>query len=57
MALAMQGLTSDSDEEKREIIDMIVNTDAVTGYLHEGFNAGVHKRVVYMAQFAFCGVC
>ena len=39
MALAMQGLTSDSDEEKREIIDMIVNTDADTGYLHEGFNA------------------
>ena len=39
MALAMQGLTSDSDEEKREIIDMIVNTDAGTGYLHEGFNA------------------
>ena len=39
MALAMQGLTSDSDDEKREIIDMIVNTDADTGYLHEGFNA------------------
>ena len=39
MALAMQGLTSDSDEEKREIIDMIVNTDADTEYLHEGFNA------------------
>lgn len=39
MALVMQGLTADSDEEKREIIDMIVNTDADTGYLHEGFNA------------------
>ena len=39
MALVMQGLTADGDEEKREIIDMIVNTDADTGYLHEGFNA------------------
>ena len=39
MALVMQVLTADSDEEKREIIDMIVNTDADTGYLHEGFNA------------------
>jgi meiotically up-regulated gene 157 (Mug157) protein len=39
MALVMQGLTSTSDEEKREMLDMIVNTDADTGYLHEGFLA------------------
>ena len=39
MALVMQGMTSTSDDEKREIIDMIVRTDADTGVLHEGFNA------------------
>lgn len=39
MALVMQGLTSMSAEEKREMLDMIVNTDADTGYLHEGFHA------------------
>lgn len=39
MALVMQGLTSMSADEKREMLDMIVNTDADTGYLHEGFLA------------------
>ena len=39
MALVMQGLTSTSKEEKLEMLEMIVNTDADTGYLHEGFNA------------------
>ena len=38
MALAMQGLTALAAEEKREMLDMIVNTDGGTGYLHEGFN-------------------
>lgn len=39
MALVMQGMTSNDDNEIREILDMIANTDADTGYLHEGFNA------------------
>ena len=38
MALVMQGLTSVNDEEKRELLEMIVATDADTGYLHEGFH-------------------
>ncbi len=39
MALVMQALTSENNEEIKELLDMIVNTDAGTGYLHEGFNA------------------
>jgi len=38
MALVMQGLTSMDPREKRELLDMIVATDAGTGYLHEGFD-------------------
>lgn len=39
MALVMQGLTSASKDEIKELLEMITNTDADTGYLHEGFNA------------------
>ena len=39
MALVMQGITSTDDAEKKELLDMIVNTDAGTGYLHESFLA------------------
>lgn len=38
MALVMQGMTATTKEEKLEILDMIANTDADTGYLHESFN-------------------
>ncbi len=38
MALVMQGLTSTDEKEIREILETIVNTDADTGYLHEGFD-------------------
>ncbi|MDY3929363.1 MAG: glycoside hydrolase family 125 protein [Clostridia bacterium] len=38
MALVMQGMTATDNNEKREILEMIANTDADTGYLHEGFN-------------------
>lgn len=38
MALVMQGITSTDDNEKRELLEMIVNTDADTGYLHESFH-------------------
>lgn len=39
IALSMQGLTSDNPEEIKELIDMLVSTDADTGFMHEGFNA------------------
>ncbi len=39
IALAIQGLTSESDEEKQEILDMLVAMDADILLMHEG----VHK--------------
>ena len=39
MALVMQGLTALTNEEKLELLKMIADTDAGTGYLHEGFDA------------------
>lgn len=39
MALSMQGLTSSTKEEKLELIQMLENTDADTGFMHEGFHA------------------
>ena len=39
LALSMQGLTSICKTEMKEILDMMVNSDADTGHMHEGFNA------------------
>lgn len=39
IALSMQGLTSDDPEEIKRILGILANTDADTGYMHEGFNA------------------
>ncbi|MNP83101.1 hypothetical protein D3C76_1819450 [compost metagenome] len=39
MALSMQGLTADNDEEMLEMIERLENTDAGTGFMHEGFHA------------------
>ena len=39
IALSMQGLTSSDPEEIKALIDLLVATDADTGYMHEGFNA------------------
>lgn len=39
IALSMQGLTSDSPDEIKEILKMLENTDADTLLMHEGFNA------------------
>lgn len=44
MALVMQGLTSVDNEEKRELLEMIIATDADTGYLHEGFHVDDPKQ-------------
>ena len=38
MALVMQGMTTTDKNEKLEILDIIPNPDAGTGYLHEGFD-------------------
>ncbi len=39
IALSMQGLSSDSADEIREILHMLETTDGGTGYMHEGFYA------------------
>ncbi|MBD2867357.1 glycoside hydrolase family 125 protein [Paenibacillus arenilitoris] len=39
IGLTMQALTSDDDEEIRELLAMIVSTDAGEGFMHEGFHA------------------
>ena len=44
MALVMQGFTSIDDNEKRELLDMLVACDADTGFLHEGFNVDNPKE-------------
>ena len=41
MALIMQGMTTTDKNEKLEILNMITDTDAGTGYLHEGFHVTV----------------
>lgn len=38
ISLAMQGLTTDNIDKKREIIEIMKNTDANTYLMHEGFN-------------------
>jgi meiotically up-regulated gene 157 (Mug157) protein len=38
IALAMQALTSEDPDEARTLIETCVNTDADTGYMHEGFH-------------------
>ncbi|SHM75713.1 glycoside hydrolase family 125 protein [Gracilibacillus kekensis] len=38
IALAIQGLTTNSSEEKEELLKLFETTDAGTGYLHEGFH-------------------
>ncbi|CAM4017505.1 glycoside hydrolase family 125 protein [Paenibacillus alkaliterrae] len=44
MALSMQGITAATDEEMREMIDLLEATDADTGFMHEGFHADDPKR-------------
>ena len=38
IALSMQGLTSVNAEEKKELLQLLLHTDAGTGYMHEGFD-------------------
>jgi meiotically up-regulated gene 157 (Mug157) protein len=39
LALSMQGLTSERSDEMREILEMMIASDADTGHMHEGFLA------------------
>lgn len=38
IALAVQGLTSDDPAEKRDLLDLLLATDAGTGLMHESFH-------------------
>lgn len=38
IALSMQGLTALGEAEVKQVIDMLTDTDAGTGYMHEGFH-------------------
>lgn len=38
IALAVQGLTSDDRAEQRRLIELLIDTDAGTGLMHEGFD-------------------
>ncbi len=44
IALSMQGLTSADDKERKELLDMLVSTDADTFYMHEGFHKDDPKK-------------
>lgn len=39
IALSMQGLTADNDDEVRRVLEILSTTHADTGFMHEGFNA------------------
>ncbi|MDD3079925.1 MAG: glycoside hydrolase family 125 protein [Paludibacter sp.] len=38
MSIMMKAFTSEDDEEIKECIEMLMNTDAGTGFMHESFN-------------------
>lgn len=47
ISLAMQGLTSDDENEQKYLLDLFCNTTAGTGFMHEGFcvdDAGMFTR-------------
>lgn len=44
IALAIQGLTAETKEEKKTILDTMVRTDGGTGFMHEGFHVDDHSQ-------------
>jgi meiotically up-regulated gene 157 (Mug157) protein len=44
IALSMQGLTAQTQEEKLEVLRSLMNTDADTGFMHEGFHCDNPKE-------------
>ncbi|MDE6127633.1 MAG: glycoside hydrolase family 125 protein, partial [Lachnospiraceae bacterium] len=44
IAIAIRGLTAESREEQREMLDMLARTTAGTGYMHEGVDVNAPER-------------
>lgn len=44
IAIAIRGLTAESREEQKEMLDMLARTTAGTGYMHEGVDANAPER-------------
>src|SRR5690606_20457802 len=38
IALAVQGMTAETQAEKKAILDLMARTDGGTGFMHEGFH-------------------
>jgi hypothetical protein len=51
MAMAMQGLTSDNEEEKIRIVEQLVKASAGTGWMHESFSV---KNPDFYTRSWFC---
>lgn len=49
ISLAVQGLTSQSGEEKRQILELMRDTDGGTGMMHEGFH--VDDPAIYTREW------
>lgn len=58
IALAIQGLTTDSRDEKEELLDLMVACDGGTGFMHESFhvdNPNLYSREWFSwANMMFC---
>jgi meiotically up-regulated gene 157 (Mug157) protein len=60
MAMAMQGLTSDNEEEKIRIVEQLVKASAGTGWMHESFsvkNPNVYTRSWFCWADSLFGKC
>lgn len=60
MALAMQGLTSDNQEEKVKLVETLVKASAGTGWMHESFsvsNPKVFTRSWFCWADSLFGTC
>lgn len=44
MSIIMKGLTTDNEDEIRECLRMLINTDADTGFMHESFDKDNAKK-------------
>ncbi len=55
IALCVQGLTSESREEKEKILEMVCNADAGTDLMHESVckddPGAVYKAMVFLGKF------
>ena len=54
MSIMMKAFTSQDDAEIKRCVEMLMTTDAGTGFMHESFNVndGFHPLVVRMAEHA-----